>query len=51
MRGEGDGEGEGEARGDVPPPGTEPPRHTGEIYRAPVMYTRGADGNHGIEQI
>ncbi|CAB3245950.1 unnamed protein product [Arctia plantaginis] len=46
MRGEGDGEGEGEARGDVPPPGTEPPRHTAEIYRAPVMYTRGADGNH-----
>ncbi|XP_075983557.1 suppressor of white-apricot isoform X4 [Anticarsia gemmatalis] len=44
MRGE--GEGESSVRGDVPPPGTEPPRHTAQISRAPVMYTRGADGNH-----
>ena len=50
MRGEGDEEGDGEGRGDVPPPGTEPPRQrapAGEIYRPPVMYTKGPDGNHG----
>lgn len=50
MRGEGEGEGEGAARGDVPPPGTEPPRDRvprAEIYRPPVMYTKGPDGNHG----
>ncbi|KAJ8711183.1 hypothetical protein PYW07_008425 [Mythimna separata] len=48
MRGEGEGETE-EPRGDVPPPGTEPPRDrsvAAEIYRAPVMYTKGPDGNH-----
>lgn len=45
MRGEGDAEAGG--RGDVPPPGTEPPRVSGaEIYRAPVMYSKGPDGNH-----
>lgn len=46
MRGEGEGDGEETSHGDVPPPGTEPPRHTAQIYRPPVMYTRNADGNH-----
>ncbi|KAH9629796.1 hypothetical protein HF086_009923 [Spodoptera exigua] len=49
MRGEDEMDVDGEPRGDVPPPGTEPPRHRtpgAEIYRAPVMYTKGPDGNH-----